>query len=447
MTKHNDGIARTLITFTVPLILSGLLQQLYNWADAFIVGNIVGEGALAAVGATNAITGLFVMAITGFTSGISILSARFYGAGDMDVQKKLLFSFTALLGVFFLAVSVAGILGTQGMLRLLDTPADIFEMAADYLAVILVGVPFLAVYNVYAAVLRGLGNSKAPFYGILVSSVANVALDLLFVGAFHWSVVGAAVATVISQALMTVFLVIYAVRKYEALRFRPDRALFEKGVIRQGWTISWPITVQSVMKSVGSLVLQNFMNGFGTATVAAITTAYRVDSVIMLPILNLSTGIATMTSQNIGAGEPGRARRCLSVGMVMMTAVSLALTALVMVLGGPLVQIFGVTPEAVAIGRAFFQAIGIFYVIYGAAMALRGYVEGRGFVLFSGICGILSLGVRIGLSYGLVGVFEGRVIAYAEAFSWVFMFLMYGAWYVLNRRREQKPGTGIELGR
>lgn len=431
MTK--GSIARTLISFSIPLIFSGLLQQLYSWADAFIVGNAEGEAALAAIGASSVVSNLFVTIITGFTAGISILSAQRFGTGDKDAQKKILCAFSLLCGGALLAAAVLGILLTNPLLRLLQTPADIFADSAAYLRIILVGVPFLAVYNVYSAVLRGVGDSRAPLLSVLFSSALNIALDILAVQALGWGVTGAALATLISQALMTVFIVVYAIRKYEFLRFRPARALMDTQIIRDGCRLATPITVQSAITSVGHMALQNFMNGFGTQTVAAITSAYRVDCIILLPIINLGTAISTVTAQNIGAGKTERARRSLFVGCGIMTVVSLILTALVVGLGGSLVAMFGVTPEAAQIGADFFRYLGSFYVVFGLSTAIRGYLEGIGDVLFSGINGALMLVTRIVLSYALVPIYGNMVIAWAEAYAWCLMLALY-IWRAWKKR-------------
>lgn len=428
------SLAKALITFSVPLILSGLLQQLYSWADAFIVGNVEGESALAAIGATNVVTNLLIMAITGFTAGISILSARCFGSGDTVVQKTILSTFVVVLGGVFALLSLVGIGFADGMLHLLSTPAEIVDIATGYLQIVLIGIPFITVYNVYAAVLRGIGDSKAPFYSVLVSSITNVILDIFFVGVFGWGAQGAAAATVLSQVLMTAFLIWYALKRYDFLCFCVERAMWDGAVFKRGCFLSLPITVQSVVTAGGSLILQNFMNSFGTATVAAITTAYRIDSVILLPVINLGTGISTITSQSIGARQYQRAEKCLFVGLGVMTIVSVGLTAVALVIGGDLIALFGVTAEATQIGCAFFQSIAWFYIVFGSAMAIRGYIEGTGKVVFSGVCGILALAMRITLSYVMLPLFGQMVIAYAEAFSWCFQLLLYAVYLLLKER-------------
>ena len=423
MTQGN--IVKILVLFTIPLILSGLLQQIFNWVDAFIVGNVEGELALAGIGATTSIYNLFITVITGFTSGISVLAAQQCGMGEEHKLRKTLSTFVVLLGGVFLVIAFLGILFTDSILILLNTPENIFATARGYLQILFVGIPFLAVYNIYSAVLRGIGDSRAPFLSVLVCSGVNVILDLLFVVVLRFGAAGAAAATVISQSVLTIFIVVYAIKKYHHLRFRFDGKIIEKTILTRGSRFSLPPAVQSGTSSIGNLVLQRFMNGFGEQTVAAITTAYRVDSVIILPIVNFGSGIATVVAQNIGAGNQVRAKKALKAGMFMIAVVSLCLTALVLLAGGKLIAMFGLTKESVEIGKSFFRAIASCYIVYGLAMAVRGFLEGTGDMLFSGIAGIASLGVRIASSYVFAAQFGNMVIAYAEAFSWVALLAIY----------------------
>lgn len=420
------SLAGALLRFSIPLVLSGILQQLYAWADAFIVGRLVGEGALAAIGATTALSNLFVLVITGLALGVSLLAARLYGQGEWDRLGRLLPTFAAVFGGAFCGVGLLGSLAAGPVLDAMHTPADIVEMSRQYLQIILLGLPFVAVYNVYAAVLRGVGESKAPLYAVLVASLINVGMDLVLVGLLSMGVRGAAAATLGAQAMMAVFMAGYAARKREQFRFHLTRGCVERSILKEGLKLGLPVAVQSSISSLGSLVLQNFMNGFGSSTlVAAITTAYRVDTVLMLPVINLSAGISTMVAQSIGAGDPRRARRILGVGSGMMSVVAVGLAAFIMAAGASLIAMFGVTQEATAIGREFFHSISWFYLIYGLAMSLRGFLEGMGDVLFSSAVGITALGLRIALSYGLADVVGNRIIAYAEAASWGAMLLLF----------------------
>lgn len=440
MTK--GSIVKALILFSIPLMLSGLLQQLYSWADAFIVGNTYGGDALAAIGATNVITNMLVMAMVGFTSGVSILSAKHFGMRNLEIQKKILSTFLVVMGGAFLLLGVAGAVLSGPFLRLLETPADILDLAVTYLQIVMVGIPFMGVYNVYAAVLRGLGDSNAPFYSVLVSSLINVILDILFVTVFRWGVAGAAAATVFSQVVMAIYMVWYAVRRHEILRIHPREIRVDRYALREGCALALPITLQSLISSGGNLILQSFMNGFGTTTVAAITTAYRVDSLILLPIINMTSGVSTITAQNLGAGEHQRVRKCLWVSTALMTGVSVCLTAIVVLFGGTLVEMFGVSAASALIGAEFFRIFGGYYPMFGIISALRGYLEGLGRVTFTSIFSAISLGVRILLSYQLKPVFDNMVIPYAEAFSWCFLLLPYGG-MILYLEWKQKKGREL----
>lgn len=235
--QHAQTVAGALLAFTIPLILSGLLQQMFNWVDAFIVGNIEGETALAGIGATTSLYNLFVTVITGFTSGLSVLSAQQYGMGEERKITGLLSFYAILLGALFAAVAAAGILFADKILLLLNTPAEIFADAESYLRLLLPGIPFLAVYNTYSAILRGIGNSRAPFLAVLVSSGVNIGLDLVFVAVLGFGAAGAAAATAISQAAMTVFIIVYAVRRYPALRFSFSRGALGRLPLKSGL---WP---------------------------------------------------------------------------------------------------------------------------------------------------------------------------------------------------------------
>lgn len=435
--KDFKGIAYVLIKFSLPLILSGVLQQLYNWADAFIVGNVEGELALAAVGATSTVTNFYLMAITGFTLGLSILFGQKFGSGETKYIPKILSSFSVILGIVFTLLAVLGIGIVSPILRLLHTTQDTLQLAEDYLQIIFLGVPFLAVYNVYSAALRGIGDSRAPFFAVLVSSVVNVVLDVIFVAWFHWGVGGAAIATVISQVAMTVFIILYTIKKHPILRYHWNKKILDRQVLAQGMRFGFPPMIQSSVSAFGSLLLQNFMNGFGTQTVAAITTAYRVDSIALLPIINLGSGISTLVAQSHGAGEEKRAKKIFIVGTAVMLVVSLLLTLLVVPTGGRLIALFGAGEEAVAIGNSFFQRIACFYFIYGLATAVRGYLEGLGDVVYSSIIGIVSLAFRIFASYAFASLCGNMIIAYAEAFSWGILLALYFIRMLWKRNRTK----------
>ena len=438
MTKAGEkqqNIAVELIKFCTPLILSGVLQQLYNWVDAFIVGNVNGETALAAIGSVSSVSNFYIMAITGFTTGLSILIAQKFGGGEKEQISRILSTFLVIAGVAFSLVAVAAFVAAGPLLTVMDTPSDIFDGAKAYLQIVTVGVPFLTVYNLYAAAIRAVGDSRAPFYAVLVSSAVNVVLDIIFVAVMGWGVKGAAVATVMAQAAMTVFMVAYGIAKHTLLRF-DVKNIFHRECLSSGFSFGTPPMVQSCINSFGNMILQGFMNGFGTATVAAITTAYRVDCIALLPVINLGSGISTLAAQSYGAGDHKKAWKVFTTGMVLMLPVSVALTFVVVAFGGRMIALFGAGAEVVAIGTDFFRSLAKFYVIYGAAMACRGYIEGLGELMYSSIIGITALAVRIINSYALKGVFGNMVIAYAEGISWTLLLILFVFRIAVKRRHQ-----------
>lgn len=414
-------IAKELISFSVPLILSGLLQQLFSWVDAMIVGNVVGEAALAGVGATSSVYNLFISILMGYTSGLSVLFAQQYGKGEHGENRKLLAGNCIILCAIFTAVAALGMIFITPLLGLMNTPEQLFHHTRNYLSILLVGIPFLAAYNLYAAALRGMGNSKVPFAAVVISSGANVTMDYLFVVLGGLGVAGAAAATAISQIAMTIFIVAYVTKKHPELRFLVLNTEFFRNVARKGSRYGAPPAIQSSVSSVGNLFLQRFMNGLGAQTVAAITTAYRIDSVLLLPVFNLSSAIATLVAQQTGAGDKEAANRILKLGTVLMSGICLILTVVILLLGKALLSLFGLSPESVQIGCDFFRRLAVFYIVCGLGMCVRGYLEGTADLLFCGIIGICSLGVRLVCSYLFVGIWGSMVVAYAEAISWFFL--------------------------
>ena len=265
--RAGKSIARELFSFSLPLILSGVLQQLYNWVDAFIVGHVEGELAMGAIGATTAAVNLFITAMTGFTLGLNVLMAQLHGAGEDSRLAGMLRAFAAILLAAFAAIALPGVFLAGELLELLDTTPDMLPLSTAYLSVIFLGLPFLGVYNVYSAALRALGDSRAPFLAVAVSSAVNVALDILLVAVIPLGVRGAAIATVFSQAAMTVFIVAYAVKKHPPLRYKLRlRGMMGGGMVREGVRFGLPPMIQSSITAVGSLFLQSYMNSFGDDT-------------------------------------------------------------------------------------------------------------------------------------------------------------------------------------
>lgn len=431
MTKGN--IFKVLLLFSIPLILSGLLQQLYNWVDAVIVGNLVGQSSLAAIGVTSTVSNLFICIISGLTIGVTILISQKYGAKNYKDITKVAGNFVVFLVLLSVFFSFLGIVFTKRLLLLMNTPTDIIGLAKSYLSIIFVGVPFLTIYNVYGAMLRGIGDSRTPLYAIIVSTITNGILALIFVGIFHMGVSGAAIATVLAQAVSGIYLIIYVYKKYSVLRFKFTKDIISLQILKQGLKLGLPIAIQSSIMAIGSLLLQNVMNSFGTQTVAAVTTAYRIDTMGILPVINVASAISTFVAQNKGAGNMERAKLGLKKGIEIILPMSI-ITTLVVVLGAPtFMHLFGVSKEVIVMGQQFLFCCSIFYPIFGIQNAYVGFLQGNGDVIVPAVSNILSLILRIFLSYSLATLIGFRIIAYSEMASWVLGTIICFIRYKSNR--------------
>ncbi|MBE6687327.1 MAG: MATE family efflux transporter [Ruminococcaceae bacterium] len=412
MTKKHS-YAKELVLFCLPLILSGILQQLYSWADAFIVGHAEGELQLAAIGATNSISTFLLNTILGLTLGLSIMAAQEYGKGNIGKLKKILYAYLPVISAVYIVFSVIIMIFAEDILIFMHTPKEILEYSRIYLQTVLIGVLFLWIYNLFAALFRAKGDTKVAFFAVLISSLLNVALDILFVAVLPYGVGGAAFATVLSQFSMTVFIIIYGFFKHKDIISKNVK--FDLNVLKEGVSFAMPPALQNSVISAGNLVLQNFMNSFGAVTVLAITTSYRVDSLMLLPIINLGSAIATMVARSKGEKNLQKQRAYIKSGLLVMAAVTGALTVLVFLCGGLFVSFFGVSGDALAEGYQFFRDLSLFYMFFGMATALRSALEGMGDLKYCSFAGVATLVVRIAFSYILKPYCKNRTIAFAEA--------------------------------
>lgn len=433
---NKKSYAKELVSFSLPLILSGILQQLYSWADAFIVGHSEGELHLAAIGATNSISTFLLNTILGLTLGLSIMAAQEFGKGDIAKIKKLFSTFLPILILIYFIFAAVIIIFASDILLFMNTPKEISKYSEIYLKIVLAGVPFIAVYNLFAAMFRALGDTKVAFYSVLLSSLLNVVLDIIFVAVLSYGLAGAAIATVISQIAMTVFVAIYGFVKYRDIMPWIKSVPLKQKVFKEGLGFALPPALQNSIISAGNLVLQNFMNSFGAITVLAITTSYRVDSLMLLPIINLGAAIATMVARSKGEGNLDKQRSYIKSGLYVMVAVTGALTVLVFLCGGLFVSFFGVGGEALEQGYQFFRDLSLFYMFFGVATAIRGALEGMGDLKYCSFVGIATLGVRILFSYLLRPLFGNRTIAFAEAVAWFVFLILVLVRYLYKRKKN-----------
>lgn len=429
---------RLLWNFTVPMLIGNVFQQFYNVIDSVIVGRAIGKSALAAVGASFPILFLLIALIIGVTMGFSILISQYYGAKDMAKVRRAID--TSYIFLFFasLAASVVGMSASEPILRLLKTPAEIMPQAVTFLRIMFAGILFLFGYNSISAVLRGLGDSKTPLYFLIVSTILNIILVMLFVLVFKWGIAGSAWATVLAQSASFIMGVVYLNRTHPVLNFRLKGLQFDREIFKKSLAIGLPTGVQQVMVATGMMALSRIVNGFGTDAIAAFTAAGRVDTFAVMPAMNLSAAISTFVGQNIGAGRMDRVKHGLKAALLISSAISLVTTLVVVVFGWHLISMFTSDPAVIAIGARYLLIVGGFYIIFSSMFVITGALRGAGDTFVPMLITILSLwAIRIPVSAGLSARLGTDGIWWGVPIAWIAGLLLSGTYYKTGRWKRK----------
>ena len=346
-TSLTEGpIAKSIILFALPILLSNLFQQLYNAVDSAVVGRFAGEAALAAVGSTGSIINLLIGFFLGLATGTSVLYAMHFGAQDYPGLKKLIDSAMLISVAVSVFISAVGIGFCRPLLLWMDTPEDVLPLGMTYLRIFFSGTVVTMIYNVGAAMIRAEGDSTRPLIYLVVGGVSNFLLDLLLVAVFDMGVAGAAIATVAAQAISAVLVVRRLMRLDERYRFRPLKMTFNKTTAWDIIRISVPCGLQGSMFNIANLLVQAKINAFGTMAMAGITAYGKIDGCIYMPISALSFSVSTYVGQNIGAGQFARIRKGIRLCLALCIGCTLFMGGLVICFCRPLLGIFTTDPEA-----------------------------------------------------------------------------------------------------
>lgn len=412
--------ARCMLSFAVPMILGNLFQQLYNMADSIIVGKIVGADALAAVGASTAITMLFVMVAIGTGIGCSVIISQLFGAGKLEDMKMAISTALLSILVFSLVLSVLGRILAGPILRLMKTPGDIFVEAEAYLNIYFYGFFFLFLYNAFTAVFNALGDSRKPLYFLLFSSVLNVGLDLLFVGSFRWGVRGAAWATMIAQtvsALLSFCVLFYKLSRIHTENYRR----YDVKMLGNMTRVAIPTILQQSMVSVGMLLIQAAVNRFGAEFLAGYTAACRIDGIAIVPMVNAGNAVSTFVAQNMGAKKPERAKQGYHVGLAMGVGIGLFIGVLMFFFGEALVGFFmdaKTDAASIAVGVQYIGVVSMFYFVMGAMNSTSAVLRGAGDMQWFMSVTLANLAVRVSLTYLFADITQGMIIMWANPIGW-----------------------------
>ena len=382
------SILKNLVWFALPILIGNVFQQLYNVADTAIIGNILGDNALAAVGASAPVYNLIIGFAGGLTNGFAVIISRFFGAGDMQRLKKAAALTYVLSAVIAVVLTAAGLLTLHPLMASLQTPAEIISDTESYLSTILLFSAITIAYNMLAGLMRAVGNSKAPLYFLMAAVFVNIGLDFLFVSGFGMGVAGAAYATVISQAISVVLCFIYTAKKCSFLLFDRSELEWNRSMLGDLTITGLSMGLMYAIVSVGSVILQGAVNSLGTSTITAHTAARKIDDIFMLTLGTIASASSTFASQNYGAGRIDRVRRGIRCGILLSFAWSAFSVLCAVLFRVPLISaLTGTSDESIISTASEYILINIsFFFVLGVLLVLRSSLQGVGRKLVP-VCG------------------------------------------------------------
>lgn len=429
-----------ILSFTFPLLLGNVLQQTYSLVDAAIVGRFLGINALASVGASTSVVFLILGFCNGCCGGFSIPVAQKFGAHDYVTMRRYVSVSLKLTAVMSVAVAIVTSLLCGFILRTMQTPENIFDGAYIYLLITFIGVPCTFFYNLLSCIIRALGDSKTPFWFLLLSTVLNIVLDLFCILVLGWGVAGAGIATVFSQGLSAVLCYIYMRRKFDILKTEPEDRRFRKDLAKQLLSIGVPMGLQFSITAIGSIMLQSANNALGTACVAAFTAAMRIKMFVMCPLDALGMAMATYSGQNYGAGKPERIWMGIKSATLMMVVYSVAIAIIMWILADKFALLF-ISPNETEIMKDtvyFLHLNTMFFVLLGLLSILRYSIQGVGYTQLSMFSGVAEMVARVLVSLFLVPALKFQGVCLGDPTAWLFanLFLVPAFFYVYKQLRK-----------
>lgn len=420
--------------FAIPLMCSSILQQLYNMVDSKIVSAYVGTAAFAAVGATSVVSNTLIGFINGLTQGFAILVANSFGAKDEKRMRQSVAGTLILTTVITVILTVLGLLLIRPILTMLRTPDDIMDNALSYVRIILAGIAFTALYNVFANILRAVGDSKTPLYCLTFAVILNVGLDLLFVAVFKWGIQGAAYATVLAQAISGFLCMAYVLRRFRDLLPQRLEWTISGELYSNLTTTGLAMGLMGCIVNIGTIILQSAINGLGTSIVAAHTAARRLFDILMILIYTVGLAMTTYVSQNAGAGRVDRIKQGVRHAHVVATIISTMMILLCYLIARPVIEwLTSSTDPAIVDPAVFYLKFGVwFFYALGPLFILRCSLQGMGCKIIPICSSILEMLVKIASAAILVPHLQYFGVVLTEPISWVLMTTLLAIGYVLN---------------
>jgi putative MATE family efflux protein len=413
--------ARLILTFSLPILIGNLFQQLYNISDTIIVGRLIGIDALAAVGATGPIFFFFLMIAFGFTSGLTVITAQRFGAGDKEgIRNSVTHCFVAstALSAF---ISLFLILFLKPLLRLMNVPENIMADAYNFMLILGGGTVLLVFYNLLSGFIRALGDSKTPLYFLMLSTVLNIMFNLLLIYHFKLGVVGSALGTIIAVSIAVVLCLWYIYIKFPILRLKKHNLKISAKMMKEHLDVAVPMALQASVISVSIMIVQSVCNSFGANVIAAFTSALRIEQVATQPLLALGIAIATYSAQNWGAGKLTRIRQGVRIAGLASLIISILMSVAVRYVGSDMISIFmkEPDPEIINIGHKYLQISTLFYFFLGMIFVFRNSLQGMGNGKIPLLACVTELGMRSFASIYLASIIGYTGLFYAGPIAWL----------------------------
>lgn len=430
---------KAILYFATPLLIGNIFQQFYNVVDSIVIGRYEGYKALAAVGQAFPILLIFVSLIIGFGIAANIILGQYIGAKKYEKIQTLVDTNLITHMIFSLVVLVLGLIFSSSFLRLINTPEDIFESANLYLKIIFIGIIPTFAYNGLSSLFRGFGNSKTPLYALIISTLINIVLDIVFVAYYKMGVLGVGLATLISQIFSFIYLVVQVKRGIEPLlKINWFHLKFDKLIFKKIFYIGIPMSIQQALIGLGLTTMVGFVNNFGAQAAAAYSAASKIDGFAFLPTMSIGLALSTFSAQNIGARRLDRVKSGLSYGILISLSSTIILGTIIILFSKPLLSLFiNESSNVIKLGQEYLNIVMPSYIFQTLVFAYMGVIRGSGQTIVPLFVSILSLWVfRLPVAYilinffgfGLSGIWWGMGAGYFMGMTYIMIYYYFGSW-------------------
>lgn len=428
LTEGHEG--KQILIFTLPMLVGSLFQQLYNTADSIIVGQFVGKEAMAAVSVANPIMFLLTSLLIGSSLGFSILLSQYYGSKKLNKVTACINTSYIFVFVGSLLITILGLILAGPILRAMNTPESVFGQAKLYLIIIFCGTLFSAGYNTITAILRGLGDSTNPLIFLIIATILNIVLDIVFIMGLKMGVEGAALATILAQGSSFIFSIIYLNKKHELFKFHFRDLKFDNFIFKKALKLGIPSAIQQMLFSFGNIALQSLVNSYGASAMAAFGAGTKIESFISLPIINLGAAISTFVAQNTGAKKFDRITNGIRYTLYIAVSISLIVAIMFLLFSNNLISLFNSDYEVITIGSSYLKIIGPFFIIISISFILTSAIKGSGEAIFPLISSMISLWLaRIPAAYLFANIYGVNGIWIGIPVGWTIGLIITGVYY------------------